>query len=100
MEDAVNSLKAKGAKVIVSSQTPNDPFRDTGGTPIFVAEAQQVAQQTGVTFVDHFNLVLERYRQLGANTVNGFFPMDNIHTNTAGKSAFDLDFPDGTDPLQ
>ena len=85
MEDAINALKAKNAKVIVSSQTPNNPFKDTSGTPIYVSYAQQVAQQTSVTYVDHFDYVLTRYKQLGANTVNGYFPVDNIHTSSTGK---------------
>lgn len=84
MEDAINALKAKNAKVIVSSQTPNNPFKDTSGTPVYVSYAQQVAQQTSVTYVDHFDYVLTRYKQLGANTVNGYFPIDNIHTSSTG----------------
>ncbi|KAI0071774.1 SGNH hydrolase [Panus rudis PR-1116 ss-1] len=84
MEDAINSLKAKGAKVVVSSQTPNNPFKDTSGTPIYVSYAQQVAQQTNVVYVDHFDYTLTRYRALGAGTVNSYFPVDNIHTSSAG----------------
>lgn len=84
MEDAINSLKAKGAKVIVSSQTPNNPFKDTSGAPVYVSYAQQVAQQTSVTYVDHFSYTLKQYQALGANTVNGYFPVDTIHTSSAG----------------
>ncbi|KAK7692593.1 hypothetical protein QCA50_004224 [Cerrena zonata] len=84
MEDAINALKAKNAKVVVSSQTPNNPFKDTSGVPIYVSYAQQVAQQTSVAYVDHFDYVLTRYKQLGANTVNGYFPIDNIHTSSTG----------------
>ena len=84
MEDAINSLKAKGAQIVVASQTPNNPFKDTSGVPIYVGYAQQVAQQTSVSYVDHFDLVLKEYEALGATTVNGYFPIDNIHTNTVG----------------
>ncbi|KAG9020985.1 hypothetical protein FS837_007693, partial [Tulasnella sp. UAMH 9824] len=84
MTDAINQFKAKGAKVIVSSQTPNNPFRDTSGTPIYVSYAQQVASQTSVAYIDHFKFLLTRYQQLGASSVNALFPGDNIHTNSNG----------------
>ncbi|KAG8968362.1 hypothetical protein FRC05_001586 [Tulasnella sp. 425] len=84
MTDAINQFKAKGAKVIVSSQTPNNPFKDTSGTPIYVGYAQQVASQTSVAYVDHFDYLLTEYKALGASTVNGLFPVDNIHTSSTG----------------
>ncbi|KZW01103.1 SGNH hydrolase, partial [Exidia glandulosa HHB12029] len=84
MTDAVNTFKSKGARVIVSSQTPKNPFRDSSGTPIYVSYAQQVAQSTSVSYVDHFALTVKRYQQLGSGTVNAYFPQDNIHTNAAG----------------
>ncbi|KIO28638.1 carbohydrate esterase family 12 protein [Tulasnella calospora MUT 4182] len=84
MTDAINSFKAKGAKVIVSSQTPNNPFKDTSGTPIYVDYAQQVASQTSVAYVDHFNYLKTRYQTLGASATNALFPQDNIHTNSNG----------------
>ena len=59
-------------------------IQDTSGVPIYVGYAQQVAQQTSVSYVDHFDLVLKEYEALGATTVNGYFPIDNIHTNTVG----------------
>lgn len=84
MTDAINTFKSKGAKVIVASQTPNNPFKDTSGTPIYVGYAQQVASQTSVSYVDHFNYLLTRYKTLGASAVNALFPVDNIHTNSNG----------------
>ena len=64
MEDAINSLKAKGAQIVVASQTPDNPFVDTSGVPIYVGYAQQVAEQTNVSYVDHFDFILRQYKAL------------------------------------
>ena len=78
MTDAINKFKSLGASVIVSSQTPNNPFRDSSGTPAYVGYAQSVASSTGVPYVDHFSILKREYSALGANTVNSFFPIDNV----------------------
>jgi len=83
IEDAVNSFKSKGAHVIVSSQTPDNPF-NVSGTSEFVGFAQQAAQDTGVTYVDHFDLVDREFFALGETVVNGFYPVDHLHTNAQG----------------
>jgi len=85
MSDAIKSFLAKNANVIVSSQTPNNPFRDNGGVPVYVAYAQQVAALTNVTYINHFNYTMKVYNEQGASKVNSYFPQDNIHTNTAGE---------------
>jgi len=86
LTDAVNKFKSLGASVIVSSQTPNNPFRDTSGTPIYVGYAQSVAASTGVPFVDHFSILKREYSALGANTVNSLFPGDNVSNSSFGVS--------------
>lgn len=84
MTDAINSFKAKGAIVIVASQTTRNPFNNPGATPIFVDYARQVASQTGVPFVDHYSILLRQFNAMGAGAVNALYPVDNIHTNSQG----------------
>lgn len=85
MEDAANTFKAAGIQVVISSQTPPNPFRDhTGATPVYALYARAVAEKTGVAFVDHFSLTQDEYLGLGAAAVNGMLPSDGIHTTLAG----------------
>lgn len=79
------TFKTAGAQVIISSQTPANPFRDhSGDTPVYALYAKAVAKKTGVTFIDHFSLTRDEYLGLGAVAVNGMLPSDGIHTTSAG----------------
>lgn len=85
MEDAATRFKAAGAHVIISSQTPPNPFRGRpGATPVYTLYARAVAEKTGATFVDHFSLTRDEYLGLGAEAVNEMLPSDGIHTTLAG----------------
>ena len=85
MEDAATRFKAAGARVIISSQTPPNPFRGhTAATPVYTLYAKAVAEKTGVAFVDHFSLAGDDYLELGAAEVNEMLPSDGIHTTLAG----------------
>jgi len=85
MEDAAKAFKDAGTQVIISSQTPPNPFRDhTGATPVYALYAKAVAKKTGVSFVDHFSLTRDEYFGLGAVAVNGMLPSDGVHTTLAG----------------
>lgn len=85
MEDAAGAFKAAGTHVIISSQTPQNPFRGhTGATPVHALYAKAVAAKTGVAFVDHFSLTQDEYLELGAAAVNGMLPSDGVHTTLAG----------------
>jgi rhamnogalacturonan acetylesterase len=84
MTDAINQFKAKGAAVVIASQTPRNFFRDNSGVPIFVGYAQQVAMATNVSYVAHYNYTVALYNELGASTVNRYYTGDNIHTSAAG----------------
>ncbi|KAI0033121.1 rhamnogalacturonan acetylesterase, partial [Vararia minispora EC-137] len=86
IEDAVNSFKAQGPRVIVSSQTPDNPFIVGTAPSRFVGYAQTSASDTGVAYVDHFDFVLREFEALGNATVSSFYPIDHLHTNTAGAS--------------
>ncbi|EJD00179.1 rhamnogalacturonan acetylesterase RgaE [Fomitiporia mediterranea MF3/22] len=84
IEDAVNSLQGKSAKVIVSSQTPDNPY-DVGFAPSrFVGYAQTAAKDTGASYVDHFDLVIEQYRAMREAAVNALYPVDHTHTSPTG----------------
>jgi rhamnogalacturonan acetylesterase len=70
----------------------------------FVADAQEAATETGVTYVDHFDFVLREYEALGETAVNSFYPVDHLHTNAAGADIVAQTFVrgvlcDSTNPL-
>lgn len=85
-------MKAKGANVIIASQTPRNPWAGTTtwpGTanPIrFVPYAQTSAQRESVTYVNHWLFAMDLYRRLGASTTNALYPTsgDVVHTSPTG----------------
>lgn len=89
IENATKMFKAKGANVIISSQTPNNPW-ETGtfsySPSRFVGYAQLAAEAAGVPYVDHGAYVADRFEALGQTAVNAYFPSDHTHTNAAGAS--------------
>jgi rhamnogalacturonan acetylesterase len=46
--------------------------------------SKSAASATGSSFVDHGWFVADRYRTLGANVVNSYYPKDHTHTSPAG----------------
>jgi len=110
IENAARSFMNKGARVIISSQTPNNPWE--GGVfsqspPRFVGYAGLAAQRTGASFVDHFWACINMYRRLGNQKTNSLFPQDHTHTSPEGADlvaqafvqAVERDF-NGTTPLK
>ena len=96
MEDATMGFKDAGAQVIISSQTPSNPFRDHNeATPVYALYAKAVADKTGVTFVDHFSLTRDEYLDLGAVAVNDMLPSDGVHTTSAGAEVVARSFVGG-----
>ncbi|KAJ5155126.1 Lipase GDSL [Penicillium coprophilum] len=89
VENATKVFKAKGANVIISSQTPNNPW-ETGtfayAPSRFVGYAQVAAAAAGVPYVDHGAYVADRFKTLGQTAVDAYFPLDHTHTSTAGAS--------------
>jgi len=78
---------AKGGKVIMSSQTPNNPwesgtFSYTGNR--FVTYAQLAATRIGAYYIDHGQYVANRFQTIGAATTNSYFPVDHTHTSPKG----------------
>lgn len=110
IENAVNSLMAKNANVIVSSQTPDNPYNTSFSPSRFVGYAETAAsvshlsfsfpippppsffkkvdvhafQDTGAWYVDHFDLVNDEYEALGEDAVNALYPIDHTHTSPTG----------------
>jgi len=88
LENATKALKAKGANVIISSQTPNNPY--DGGTTYncspsrFVGYAQTSASRQAVPYVDHEAYACDLYKRLGASAVNKLYPNDHTHTSPTG----------------
>ncbi|KAF5392280.1 hypothetical protein D9757_001484 [Collybiopsis confluens] len=84
--NAVNSLIAKGAIPIISSQTPDNIWDGNVLAPPsrFVPYAQEVAGNTSTVYVDHYDYVAQAYEALGETTVNTFYPIDHLHTSPTG----------------
>ncbi|KAH7122109.1 putative rhamnogalacturonan acetylesterase precursor [Dactylonectria estremocensis] len=88
---ASNLMLAKGATVILSSQTPNNQWETGvygGSAPRFVGYQKTAADSLGdsVTFVDHFQAVSNMYFQMGSDAVNALYPNDHTHTSPEGAS--------------
>ncbi|KAF4770089.1 hypothetical protein N7455_009341 [Penicillium solitum] len=89
IENATKAFKDKGANVIISSQTPNNPW-ETGTftyTPSrFVGYAELAATAAGVAYVDHGAYVADQFQTLGLTAVDAYFPLDHTHTSPTGAS--------------
>lgn len=89
VENAARTYIAKGAKVILSSQTPNNLW-ETGTfsatPPRFVKYASTAAKNvgSGASFVDHFQSVANMYKKLGNSATNALYPADHTHTSPRG----------------
>lgn len=89
VEKAARSFIAKGAEVIVSSQTPNNVWeggRFNGSPSRFVAYAAAAAKNVGrgASFVDHFQATVNMMAKLGNARTNALFPRDHTHTSPEG----------------
>ncbi|PIL35205.1 hypothetical protein GSI_02995 [Ganoderma sinense ZZ0214-1] len=85
--EAGKALQAKGANVIMSSQTPDNPWET--GTFVyeptrFVGYAKTAADAIGASYVDHGQYVADRFEALGATAVDAFYPNDHTHTSPEG----------------
>jgi rhamnogalacturonan acetylesterase len=86
---AAKLMIAKGATVVLSSQTPNNPW-ETGvffnSPPRFVGYQKTAATAlgTGASFVDHFQATDLAFEKLGDAATNAFYPDGHTHTSPAG----------------
>ncbi|KAK0743503.1 carbohydrate esterase family 12 protein [Schizothecium vesticola] len=89
LEKASKSLIAKGATVILSSQTPNNAWEGgkfSSAPSRFVAYAASAAKNVGkgASFVDHFQATVNMYAKLGNAKTNAIYPKDHTHTSPEG----------------
>ncbi|KAF5018459.1 hypothetical protein F66182_9556 [Fusarium sp. NRRL 66182] len=93
VSQAAKALVAKGASVILSSQTPNNQWEFGNWNPAaprfvgYVPTAVNAIKSSSVTYVDHFAAVTNMNQKLGNAQVNAFFPKDHTHTSPAGADA-------------
>ncbi|KAL3482189.1 SGNH hydrolase-type esterase domain-containing protein [Aspergillus californicus] len=77
----------KGAHVLLSSQTPNNPWESgvfSYTANRFVGYAELAAERVGAEYVDHGAYTADIYESLGLSTVTSFYPNDHTHTSPAG----------------
>jgi rhamnogalacturonan acetylesterase len=107
--DAAREYIAKGASVIVSSQTPNNLWEGGvygDGAPRFVEYAALAAADVGegAWYVDHFAAVAKMYKKLGDGATNALYPKDHTHTSPEGAdlsaNAFAQAVSEGESPLK
>lgn len=89
VEKASRSFIAKGASVIVSSQTPNNPWEGgkfSTAPGRFVGYAASAARNVGkgASFLDHFQACINMYAKLGNQKTNSLFPKEHTHTSPEG----------------
>ncbi|KAF2244025.1 carbohydrate esterase family 12 protein [Trematosphaeria pertusa] len=87
--NAGRAMVAKGAKVIISSPTPNNPWE--GGTftyspSRFTTYSKDAATKIGPSamFVDHGTYTANIFKSLGKAKVDVMYPNDHTHTSPAG----------------
>ncbi|KAI1270366.1 SGNH hydrolase-type esterase domain-containing protein [Xylariaceae sp. FL1019] len=87
---AAKLMTAKGASVILSSQTPNNVW-ETGtysATPSrfvgYDVTATNSLDSSSVTFVDHFQATANTYLKLGYSATSALYPNDHTHTSPTG----------------
>lgn len=90
---AARGFAARGARVVVSAMTVTEPWGVDGEwgyvTPVFVGYAAGVVgrlrgEGVDAVFVDHNAYEAEAFRALGEEVVEGFFLMDDTHTQPEG----------------
>ncbi|KAK1758149.1 SGNH hydrolase-type esterase domain-containing protein [Echria macrotheca] len=89
LENAAKSFIAKGASVVLSSQTPNNPWEGgsfSSAPGRFVGYAAAAARNVGAgaTFVDHFQACLGMYYKMGKAKTDAVYPKDHTHTSPEG----------------
>ena len=86
LQEAIDALRVKNVEIIISSQTPDNPYAiDTN--PAFVQYAEDLARVNRLSYIDHFHLLLKEYDALGENTTDSLFPLDQyVHTSPEGES--------------
>ena len=83
----IADVRMKGGTPVIMSQTVYNRWTD-GKYPRRVGNIynwmKQVAEREKTPFLDHTNLIADRYEQLGEEAVKPFFAADPLHTTTFG----------------
>ncbi len=101
MTNAAKLMLSKGAKVIISAPTPNNPWESGSfvyGIGKFSNYAKAVVADLAnpnVVYVDHGSYVAARYKVLGKAIVDTYFPNDHTHTAPAGANVVAQQFVKG-----
>jgi len=86
LRQMINDAKERRAIPLVSGMVPTNSFQ--GGKMRtnwpFARDAELVARQEGVEFIDHTKYTVQRYQGLGEREVAKLFPKDHTHTNAQG----------------
>ncbi|CAI6340274.1 unnamed protein product [Periconia digitata] len=98
--NAGRALTAKGAKVIISSPTPNNPWEGGGfvySPSRFTTYSKSAAASIGSNafFVDHGQYTANIFQSFGKQRVDSFFPNDHTHTSPAGADTVSRAFVKG-----
>ncbi|KAJ4305150.1 hypothetical protein N0V90_000681 [Kalmusia sp. IMI 367209] len=87
--NAGKALVAKGAKVIISSPTPNNPWESgtfSYSPSRFTTYSKDAAAKIGSSamFVDHGQYTANIFKTMGKAKVDANFPNDHTHTSATG----------------
>jgi rhamnogalacturonan acetylesterase len=82
----IKDVQAKQAIPLVSGMTPRNSWRNNAFSSNYpmANDAQTVAKQEGVEYLDHTKYTVKRFQELGEKSVKAYFPQDSTHTNAAG----------------
>lgn len=113
LRNATSHFLSLGARVILTSPTPTNPFTSSGvfswKPTIYAYYSWYIASSLGgpakgVYYVDHSDYAAQAVRLLGAESANKNYPMDNTHLSPhyadLFAQAFVLGLKCGTAPLQ
>ena len=86
LREMIDDVRAKHGIPIISGPLPQNNFRGkTFQTDWpFARDAEAVAKQKSVEYIDHTKYTVDRFQALGSSVVNKYFPEDHTHTNDAG----------------
>jgi len=83
----IADVRERGATPVLLSLTLRNRWsegRIECGTGEYRRWMAQVAKSAGVQFIDLSRILADRYQTLGTEAVNGFFTLDDVHTNDSG----------------
>lgn len=83
----IADVRERGATPILLSLTLRNRWSDGRiecGSADYRRWTAQVAKSAGVQFIDLSRILADRYQTLGKEAVQGFFSLDEVHTNESG----------------